>query len=59
MAVINRPLKDLNMASILRKIADGKLPVDGLRYRLPNGQYVKVAQVIHLGNGAYKIIPVM
>ena len=35
MAVINRPLKDLNMASILRKIADGKLPVDGLRYRLP------------------------
>ena len=59
MAVINRPLKDLNMASILRKIADGKLPVDGLRYRLPNGQYVKVTQVIYLGNGAYKIIPVI
>ena len=59
MAVINRPLKDLNMASILRKISKGQLPTTGLTYRLPNGKHVKVAQVIYLGNGAYKIIPVM
>ena len=59
MAIINRPLKDLNMASILRKISKGQLPTTGLTYRLPNGKHVKVAQVIYLGNGAYKIIPVM
>lgn len=59
MAVINRPSKDLNMASILRKISKGQLPTTGLTYRLPNGNRVKVAQVVYLGNDTYKIIPVM
>lgn len=54
MAVINRPSKDIRLAHQLRLIADGKLPVQGLRVKTPDG-YVPAKRVERTGHDTYRV----
>lgn len=55
MAVINRPPKDIRLEQKLRLMSSGKLPVDGLRVKTPNG-YVAVKRVIRMGYDTYQLV---
>lgn len=54
MAVINKQSKDVQRERQFRLIALGKLPVDGLRVKTPNG-YVAVKRVIRTGYDTYQL----
>lgn len=55
MAVINKQSKDIQRERQLRLIALGKLPVDGLRVKTPNG-YVAVKRVIRMGYDTHQLV---
>lgn len=55
MAVINRPPKDIRLEQKLRLMSSGKLPVDGLRVKTPNG-YVAVKRVIRMSYDTYQLV---
>ena len=55
MAVINRPPKDIRLEQTLRLMSSGKLPVDGIMVKTPNG-YVAVKQVVRLSHDVYRVV---
>ena len=55
MSVINRPPKDIQMASCLRQIAAGKLPAYRLVVKTPTGR-VPAKQVIRTGYDTYRVV---